>query len=37
MWSTLGIGQFLWMIIMINGQFSLRETTQADYNADNIF
>lgn len=24
-------------MIMINGQFSSRETTQADYNADNIF
>lgn len=37
MWSTLGIGQVLWMMIMINGQFSSRETTQADYIADNIY
>lgn len=37
MWSTLGIGQVLWMMIMMNGQFSSRETTQADYNTDNIY
>lgn len=24
-------------MIMINGQFSSRETTQADYNTDNIY